>query len=120
LGNKGELSQNLPRNATEPVDVRGERGIVKQEQDLARAIELLSRIQAVNAAISVDGGREYPEEEVLTQDEIIRRLRPLRLLLVAKDCDLGYSTVLRMSKGGIVHRRTLKVVSDYLIRQGKN
>ena len=99
------------------IDIYRECEIVKQ--DLTRAIALLSKLQTDNVTASVNVGEEDIGAGELSQDEIIQRLKPLRLTVVAKECDLAYSTVLRMSRGGIIHRKSLKVVSDYIIKQGK-
>jgi hypothetical protein len=48
---------------------------------------------------------------VLSQDEIIRRLKPLRLTVVAGDCDLAYCTVLRLSRGETVQRKSIIAIS---------
>jgi len=85
-------------------------------QNLTRATELLSRMHADGLTES-----ENPIEDssVLSQDEMVQRLKPMRLLVVAKECDIAYATLNRLYKGEQVHRRTLKVVSDYLIEQAR-
>ena len=86
-------------------------------QDLTRATELLSRVHADGPTENEDSIEDGVTE--LSQDEIIRRLKPMRLLVVAKECDIAYATLNRLYKGVQVQRRTLKVVSDYLIKQAR-
>ena len=91
-------------------------------QTLIRVLPLLSSVKIDADDKRVDEVREVEEDYnagVLSQDEIIRRLKPLRLTVVAKECDMSYSTVQRISLGGDVQRKSLKAVSDYIIKQGK-
>ena len=86
-------------------------------QNLTSATELLSRMHADGLKESEDSVED--SAATLSQDEVIRRLMPMRLTTVATECDIAYATLNRLYKGVPVQRRTLKVVSDYLIRQRK-
>jgi hypothetical protein len=92
-------------------------------QTLIRVLPLLSSMKIDADDKRVDEVREVEEDYnagVLSQDEIIRRLKPLRLTVVAGDCDLAYCTVLRLSRGETVQRKSIIAISEYLngLRRG--
>ena len=95
-------------------------------KDCESAIQTLIRVLPLLSSAKIDGDNKSADEVkedynagVLSQDEIIRRLKPLRLTIVAEECDMSYSTVQRISLGGNVQRKSLKAVSDYLTRLGR-
>ena len=92
-------------------------------QTLIKVLPLLSSVRIDEDNKRVDEVREVEEDYnagVLSQDEIIRRLKPLRLTVVAGDCDLAYCTVLRLSRGETVQRKSIIAISEYLngLRRG--